>query len=186
MSAGALVFGLTLGVSSPPAEAGKVCNRLGLSDNCVKGSDVKGRFDLEQDGKNARLRVRNEDGDNAVELDAKRGNVTNLFSDDEDESNGLVKAWARIDADGSVDACWRCDKGETGRTSTGIYKVDFTPLATDITGRPRSATISGAGAVPPAVIRIADIAGDASALNVATNNSATGALTNAPFVLIIY
>lgn len=33
-----------------------------------------------------------------MDLRASDGNVTNLFSNDEDESNGLVKAWARINA----------------------------------------------------------------------------------------
>ena len=78
----------------------------------------------------------------------RTGNVTNLFSNEEDESNGLVKAWAQIDADGTIIACWRCntDPAETRRTSTaGHYEVDFTPLATDITGRPRSVALDGDG-----------------------------------------
>jgi hypothetical protein len=92
-----------------PAEAGKACNRLGLGSPCIKSNDLKARLDLDEDGRDARLRLRNGIGDNALELDASSGNVTNLFSKEQNASNGLVKAWARIDRDGTVDACWRCN-----------------------------------------------------------------------------
>jgi hypothetical protein len=186
---GAVAVALILGANSPPAEAGKVCSRLGLDDNCAKSSDLKGRLDLEQPGKNGRLRVRDQGGEIAVELDARSGNVTNLFSNDPDESNGLVKAWAQINADGTIEACWRCntDTNETRRFNTGAYEVDFTPLAPDITGRPRSATIDnlGGGDAPIAVLYLADRDGDPSSVFVDTNNLA-GANLDAPFVLTIY
>jgi hypothetical protein len=187
---GALAVALILGANSPPAEAGKVCSRLGLDDNCAKSSDLKGRLDLEQPGKNGRLRVRDQGGEIAVELDARSGHVTNLFSNDPDESNGLVKAWAQINADGTVAACWRCntDPAETSRLNTGSYEIDFTPLATDITGRPRSATVSGIGIVPVASIRAVDrtTPPDDSTVHIFTENPATGGRIDAPFVLIIY
>jgi hypothetical protein len=184
---GALAVVVTLGAVPQPAAAGPACDELGLDSPCIRSNDLRARLNLDEDGTNARLRVRDADGEDAVELDARRANVTNLFSNDEDESNGLVKAWANINADGTIAACWRCntDPSETLRTGTGVYQVDFTPLSTDITGRPRSAVISGAGVFPQAVIRVADIDDDASALNIATN-APGGGLVDVPFVLIIY
>jgi hypothetical protein len=185
--AAASVLTLTLSGLAPPAAAGPLCNRADLNSPCVSSSDLKANLVVGGNTGQGRLRVRNEDRDNAVELRASTANVTNLFSNDEDESNGLVKAWAKINSDGTIAACWRCNTAanETFRVSEGLYEVDFTPLATDISGRPRSATVSGDGAVPQAVIRIADIPVDASSLNVATN-APGGALNDTPFVLIIY
>ena len=115
------------------------------------------------------------------------GNVTNLFDNNQNRSNGLVKAWAEINEDGSIANCWRCNRTSgTFRVSEGLYQVDFTPLSTDITGRPRSVTVSGDGAVPLAAIRTADVDGEPSALNVGTNNPTTGDPLDAPFILIIY
>ena len=184
--AAAVVFAWTLSGLAPAAEAGTLCSRAGLSSPCVSNSDMKPSIVLGGSSGNGRLRIRNDAKDNAVDLQAN-GNVTNLFDNAQTRSNGLVKAWAAINADGSVAGCWRCDKDatKTKRVSTGLYQVDFTPLSTDITGRPRSATISGNGAVPQAAIRVSDIAADPSSVNVATNTPG-GALTNAPFVLIIY
>jgi hypothetical protein len=185
--AAASVLAWTWGDLAPPAEAGRLCKNADLSSPCIKSSDLNANLVVGGNTGQGRLRLRNEDGDTGVELRAVDGNVTNLFSNVEDESNGLVKAWAKINSDGTIAACWRCntDASETFRVSTGLYEVDFTPLATDISGRPRAATVSGAGSIPQAVIRVADIASDASSLNVATNTPG-GALVNAPFVLIIY
>ena len=73
-----------------------------------------------------------------VRLDGDSGNVTNRFSSLPSQSNGLIKAWARIESDGTLHSCWRCNTapGETGRAGTGLYFVDFTPLTSDLTGRP--------------------------------------------------
>jgi hypothetical protein len=67
------------------------------------------------------LLIRDADRENAVPLDAGSANLTNLFSNEEDESNGLVKAWAQINTDGTIAACWRCrtDLAETRRITTG-------------------------------------------------------------------
>jgi hypothetical protein len=183
----ASVLAWTSGALAPPAEAGRLCGRADLDSPCISNSDFNASLVVGGNTGNGRLRLRNEDGDIGLDLRSDNGNVINLFSNDEDESNGLVKAWAKINSDGTIAACWRCntDGSETFRVSTGLYEVDFTPLATDISGRPRAATVSGAGSIPQAVIRVADIASDASSLNVATNTPG-GALTNAPFVLIIY
>jgi hypothetical protein len=185
--AAASVLAWTLSSLASPAEAGRLCGRADLDSPCISSSDLKANLIVGGATGNGRLRLRNDDGDNGVDLRADNGNVINLFSNDEDESNGLVKAWAKINDDGTIAACWRCDTdpSQTFRVSEGLYEVDFTPLATDITGRPRAATISGAGNIPQAVIRVADIDDDASSLNVATN-APGGALTDAPFILIIY
>jgi hypothetical protein len=185
---GALAVALTF-ATVQPAEAGRACDRAGLSSPCIKSSDLKARIDLDEDGKDGRFRVRNADGEDAVELDGSSANVTNLFSNDADESNGLVKAWAQINADGTIEACWRCntDTGETQRLNTGIYEVDFTPLASDVSGRPRLATVDnhGGGATPVIIIGLADRNGDASSIAVSTSD-ADGAATNAAFVLMVY
>jgi hypothetical protein len=130
VAVGAFAVALTLGVSPRPATAGKVCDELDLNDHCVNSSDLKARLNLDEDGKDGRLRVRDAVGTNAVQLNAANGSVTNLFSNAADESNGLVKAWAQINADGTVAACWRCDSepSETNRFQTGFYEVDLTPL----------------------------------------------------------
>jgi hypothetical protein len=141
---GALAVALML---SAPAQAGRACNELGLSSPCVTGSDLKANIIVEEDGRNARLRLRDATGENGVELSAATANLTNLFSNDQDASNGLVKAWARINDDGTIEACWRCNKdpNETRRIEEGFYQVDFTPLATDIGGRPMSGSIVNSG-----------------------------------------
>jgi hypothetical protein len=185
---GAFVLALTLGAASQPAEAGRACNELGLSSPCINGNDLKSRLNLD-DGRNARVRLRDAGGENAIELNAGSASVTNLFSNDEEESNGLVKAWAQINADGTIEACWRCntDTGETQRLNTGIYEVDFTPLASDVSGRPRLATVDnhGGGATPVIIIGLADRNGDASSIAVSTSDD-DGAATNAAFVLMVY
>lgn len=122
-----------------------------------------------------------------MDLRASNGNVTNLFSNDEDESNGLVKAWAQIDADGTIVACRRCNKdpNETRRTGTGTYEVDFTPLTTFIQGRPRSATIDHTATGEAAMIKLTDRGVDQSSVFVRTLDE-DGAAADLPFVLIVY
>jgi len=65
------------------------------------------------------------------------------------KGNGMVKAWARIKSDETVASCWRCNKAttETRRLGVGDYEVDFTPLSTDIRGRPRMAILDAFGAI---------------------------------------
>jgi hypothetical protein len=183
----AFAVALTLGVSPRPATAGKVCDDLDLNDHCVNSSDLKARLNLDEDGKDGRLRVRDAVGANAVQLNAADGSVTNRFSNAPDESNGLVKAWAQINADGTVAACWRCDLIETTRLGTGRYEVDFTPLGPDITGRPRSATIDDLveGNEPPSFIDLADRIGDASSVFVQTAD-VDGTDADRAFILLIY
>jgi hypothetical protein len=176
--------------ASQPAAARPACAKPGSSSSCIRGNDLKPRLNLGGDGKDARLRLRDADGANGVELNAGSGNVTNLFSNEEDESNGLVKAWAQIFSDGTVIACWRCNKDPNGtrRLVTGPYEVDFTPLATDITGRPRSGTIDThtESQLNGGVISIlSDRSGDPSSVLVVSRD-AGGSASDLPFVLIIH
>jgi hypothetical protein len=174
--------------TTPPAVAGPVCNELDLNSPCVRSSDLRANIMLGGSGDEGRLRLRNGDGDTAVQLRATNGNVTNLFSNDENESNGLVKAWARINSDGTILGCWRCNKDpdETRRIDTGNYEVDFTPLSTDIRGRPRAVTLDGAGQQSVAVLQSYDRVGDASSVQVLVILATAGGPTNTQFALLIY
>jgi hypothetical protein len=185
---GALAMPLLLSAAAPVI-AGPVCDELGLSSPCVRSDDLRARINLDQDDTNGRLRVRDADGDNAVELNASNGNVTNLFSNDEDEGNGLVKAWAQINQAGGVIACWRCNKDtdETRRLFAGAYEVDFTPLNTDISGRPRALILDGGPQLPEfAVIRGQIRSGDPSSVLVEAAAAETGDAINTAFTLLIY
>jgi len=179
-----------LSVATPPAEAGRLCNRLDLSSPCVRSNDLKPNLVGGGATGQGRLRVRDADGTTAVELRGDNGSVTNHFANDPSLSNGLIKAWAAINADGTIAACWRCnrDPAETQKLNLGSYEIDFTPLATDITGRPRMATVAGNGAMPQATIRAVDrtTPPDDSTVHIFTENPATGDRVDAPFILIIY
>jgi hypothetical protein len=192
-----LAFAATLSVLAPSAaEAGNLCNRLVDSSPCVSNSDLKPSLKVGSDLEDGRLRLRRIDGKTTIELNGSTGNVTNRFSDIAGESNGLVKAWAAINADGTIAACWRCnrDTDETRRFGNGDYEVDFTPLSPDIRERPRIATVSGPNGTPLADVRIinrnVDVNGDPnpdhSSVHVVTANAMTGAKLNAPFVILIY
>ena len=93
-----------------------------------------------------------------------------------------------LDANGAVIECLRCnpDPAETRRFDPGAYEVNFTPLSSDITCRPRSAVIgdhfigSRSGQ-----IGLADRSGDLSSVFVHTSD-AFGDEANITFMLIIY
>jgi len=61
---------------------------------------------------------------------------------------GFVKAWARINANGTIAACYNCNtnSAETRWIGVGRYEVDF--LLGDIGGRPRLATLDTDGTTP--------------------------------------
>jgi len=186
------IGGLALAIgfaASQPAVAGPACNELDLRSPCIKSNDIRANITLGGSTGDARLQLKDDAGVQGVQLRATTGNVINRFSNDEEASNGLVKAWAQIEADGTIVACWRCDtdSAETRRFGTGSYEVDFTPLATDITGRPRSAIIDDLfdGEAEPGSITLADRELDASSIFIATHDP-TGAFSDRPFILIIY
>lgn len=62
-------------------------------------------------------------------VDGITGDVTNAFG-----GEGLAKAWCKVDGDGNLLAGFRCTSAT--RFVSGVYFVDFTALATDITSRP--------------------------------------------------
>ena len=109
------------------------------------------------------------------------GNVSNKL-----DGNGLVKAWARINADGTVASCYRCDSSETQKLGTGVYEVDFTPVGTDVSGRPWTCSL-GTGAVFGASGEISCVqrSGDASSLYVDINNAA-GAGSDQAYTVVLY
>ncbi|MGH8583327.1 MAG: hypothetical protein ACREWG_11195 [Gammaproteobacteria bacterium] len=110
-----------------------------------------------------------------------RGDTTNPLS-----GNGIVKAWARINANGTVESCYRCDPFDTQRLNEGDYEVSFRPLATDIRGRPRLATIDTFGGISlVGEISLADRVGQADEVFVQTANS-SGIDADRPFVLVIF
>jgi hypothetical protein len=148
-----------------------VCKKLGVSPPCVTTGDIKKKA-----VNNARI-----DND-TIKLNKMDESVAGL------NGNGMVKAWARINADGTIASCWRCntDTNETRNVSAGAYEVDFTPLSTDISGRPRSAVLDmlSAGSTT-GMISVADRGGDVSSVFVYTLDT-DGTPTNRPFTLIIY
>jgi hypothetical protein len=144
-----VAFAVTLGATPQPAEAGKACNELGLKSPCVRSSDVRPNLKLGKTGNDGDLIVRDEFKNTGFQVDGNTGDVTNSF-----DGNGLVKAWARIATDGSVITCFRCnmDSAETRKipATTGQYEVDFTPLETDISSRPRLCISEKFAPTPPA------------------------------------
>jgi hypothetical protein len=139
------------------------CKQLGLgSKNCITSADIKTQ---------------------AVKRSDINNNIDGLTG------NGMLKAWARINADGTVASCWRCNTVPTETQSlpgTGTYEVDFTPVGTDISGRPRMAVLDNLGTGSTSgSISLADRAGDPSSVYVVTLDT-TGGAADRPFVLIIF
>jgi hypothetical protein len=184
VATGALVVALTF--AAAPVAAGPVCDELDLDSPCVRSNDIRPNIALGGATGDARLRLRNADGATAVDLRSSNGNLTNLFSNAENESNGLVKAWARINADGTILACWRCnrDTNETRRLVTSQYEVDFTPLATDISGRPRLC-VSDGDTADDNICTLDDITGDTSSVFVVIIDADTG-LEDGAFTIMIF
>jgi len=154
-----------------------------IKNNGIKGIDIGPGINLGTSRNDGDFSVRNTAGTSTVSLDGDTGNVSNSFS-----GNGLAKAWAQIASDGQIIACWRCnrDTAETLLVSTGLYHVDFTPIAPDITGRPRSAVLDTNGqGTTGGQIGLATVFGDESSVWVNTY-SLNGTAANLPFTVIIY
>jgi len=58
--------------SALPAAAGPVCAELDMNSPCVRSNDIRANIVLGGSGDEGRLRLRNEDGANAVSLNAGR------------------------------------------------------------------------------------------------------------------
>ncbi len=73
-----------------------------------------------------------------VHIDGTTATATNALA-----GNGFVKGWARMKADGTLLSCYNCDSDplKTLRTALGTYYVDFSPIASDISTRPRMAVL---------------------------------------------
>ncbi len=134
----------------------------------------------------------NEDGDifvtddagvTTIQLDGDTGTITNG-----PEGNGLVKAWARINADGTIASCWNCSPQPTltNRISTGSYEVGFT-FAADITSRPFVCSPGHGDSVAALAhgIYCTDRFDNKSQIFVHTED-ATGAETGSDFTIVIY
>ncbi len=178
-----VAFAATLGAAPQPAEAGKACNELGLKSPCVRSSDVRPNLKLGKPGNDGDLIVRDSSKVSSVQIDGDTGDVTNSFA-----GNGLVKAWAMINADGTVSAFWRCNPAATSLINNpGSYQVDFTPVSTNITGRPRLATLDfhNATVTSNGEIGMANFGGDASSVLVETRGSG-GGFANEAFVIVLF
>ncbi|MFV2073884.1 MAG: hypothetical protein ACC742_14700 [Thermoanaerobaculales bacterium] len=126
--------------------------------------------------------VRDTDGTSSITMDGASGNVSNQFA-----GNGLVKAWARINSDGTVASCWNCstNAANTQKLFTGQYEVDFT-FASDITARPRAGILDTHGTLITAgEIYLANRLGDNSSVWVGTLDSA-GTSSDRAFTIMIY
>jgi hypothetical protein len=135
-------------------------------------------------GSNGKVIVKKSNGVTNIKLKGRSGTIQNAFG-----GHGTVKAWAQIDANGTIDSCWRCNKSaaETRKLGTGIYEVDFTPLSSDITSRPRLATIDAHDGLfaPSNIIVVVTRSGDPSSVFVSLI-SRLGAASDAPFTLLIF
>ena len=135
-------------------------------------------------GSNGTVIVKKSNGDTQIKLKGRSATILNAFG-----GNGTVKAWAQINANGTIDSCWRCNKSvaETKKLGTGTYEVDFTPLSSDITSRPRLATVDGHDGLfaPSNIINVVTRSGDPSSVFVKLI-SRLGANSDAPFTLLIF
>ena len=140
-------------------------------------------FGLGSSKSSGNILVRNQSLAGTFVVDGSSGDVRNSLGGD-----GLVKAWARIDANGTVVSCFRCHAAQT-QLLTGsfvdFYEVDFTPLSTDISGRPRLVTLDNSIAdfQGPAAPDVATRNGDAS--SVAVRFSSTQDVHRA-FTIVIF
>ena len=119
----------------------------------------------------------------SINLYGSTGDVVNQLN-----GNGVVKAWARMNGDGTVASCYRCSTSptDTQRFSAGTYEVDFTPVGTDISSRPWTCSL-GTGAVFGASGEISCVqrAGDPSSLFVSVRNSA-GTSVDQAYTIAVY
>lgn len=98
------------------------------------GALTLGSGSAESEGEDGEIFVEDGLGTTTFQVEGSTGNTTQILS-----GNGLIKAWAKINADGSVHSCWNCnsDPAETRSVpvgSGGPYEVDFT--LGDISTRP--------------------------------------------------
>lgn len=116
-------------------------------------------------------------------IDGATGNFTNAFG-----GNGLVKAWARINADGTIASCYNCNTSatETRLLTVGRYEVDFT-IAADISSRPWVCSVGNGSDTgnPAAQIGCVQRAFDPSSIYVEMEDDA-GADESNSFTIVIF
>ena len=158
----------------------------------ITSVDVAPGLNLGRSGNDGDFTVKTGTGGVGVRLNGDAGNITNLFFPDAGKSNGLVKAWARINENGSILGCWRCNKNsmQTKRLGIGTYLVDFTPLNPDISARP-IVTVARTNAFTSStqvwrVIGISIDSTDKSAVTVVTVRGDTGATFDTDFTIMVF
>jgi hypothetical protein len=121
--------------------------------------------------------------DLALDLEGSNGTITNKIT-----GNGVVKAWARMNADGTVASCYRCNSSATvtGKISTGNYEVDFT-IDSNIDTRPVACSNghNGVGFAGGVGIYCVGRGGDDSAVFVHIETGA-GSSTDSPFTVVVF
>ena len=147
---------------------------------CVNSGDIKNEGIKSKDIKDGEIKTA-DIGDGAVGESKITTDLT---------ANGFVKAWARIASNGTIRSCWRCntDPGETQRTGTGQYEVDFTPLGADVSDRPRMASIDlhdGAGDTGSTAATLS-FNSDLSSIVVWVVDVGTKTLADEDFTIVIY
>ncbi len=150
----------------------------------IKDDDFVTTIELDGQTGAVRLGGLGKDGDVIVfdntAVETFRINGANGTATNDQNGNGLVKAWARVGSDGTVESCWRCS--DANRSGAGIYTVSFN---IDVSGRPRTATIDSHAGGPPSTgtVRL-DNAGTSGIGVRTTDNSFTNA--DRPFTVVVY
>lgn len=127
-------------------------------------------------------------GSSLLELDGGTGNI----EQDVDNiaianGNGAVKAWAKIDADGTVFQCWKCNlsAAQTRRLDEGDYEVDFE--LGNIQARPRLAIIDSHTTTAVTSFGVAVFgSSDTSTVRVRTRALSDGVLLDAAFTVFVF
>jgi len=119
----------------------------------------------------------------ALDLEGSSGSITNIIT-----GNGIVKAWARMNADGTVASCYRCNSSPTvtGLISTGSYEVDFT-IDANIDSRPVVCSPGHNGTTITLATSISCVGrgGNDSAIFVVTQNG-SGTAINSTFTAVVF
>lgn len=128
-----------------------------LEFNASGATLVLGSGSVSNVGADGDLLIQDGAGSTTIELDGGSANAIQMIDPgDVGVANGFIKAWAKIEDDGSIASCWNCntDTLATRRLDTGEYQVDF--LIGDISSRPVLATVGTHSSTPTfsaAVIR---------------------------------
>ena len=132
------------------------------------------------------LRLWDNSPDNAlsINLDGATGNAQQQLA-----GSGFVKGWARINRNGTIASCYRCNSSTTAtrRLETGRYEVDFN-FATDISSRPWVCSVGHGGNTEDMLvdeIGCLGRGGDPSSVYVAIENDA-GTAVDREFTIVVF